>query len=591
MKNKKNNFIEQIAPASLKLENNYMLIGKKLARTFFAFEYPAYLHAGWLSQIINLDANSDISLFIYPTETGTTLKNLQKQVARVQSQISTDSQTGKVRDPLLDAALQNMESLRDKLQTGIERMFKFGLYITVYANDLKQLDKKSDQIKKLLDARLVQAKPAIFQMQQGFRTTTPLLLDKLVIHNSMNTEPLSSSFPFISSDVTSDKGILYGINRHNNSLILFDRFSLENSNFCIFATSGAGKSYLVKLETLRSLMMGTEVIIIDPENEYKYLAETTDGAFVKISLSSPNHINPFDLPNPGEDDRPEDIFRNNISSLIGLLRLMLGEKTEQGPKLTPEQDAILDNALTQTYALKDIRPEGPWQNKQMPTLSDFQVILEGTQGADDLTTRLQKYTQGTFAGFLNKQTSIKTNKQLTVFNIRDMEEELRPIAMYLILNYVWNLVRQNRKKRLLIVDEAWWMMKYPEGANFLFGLVKRARKYYLGVTTITQDVTDFLNSPQGKPIITNSALRLLLKQSPAAINELQETFHLTDEEKYLLLESNVGEGIFFAGPKHAAIKVVASYSEDQIITSDPAQLLEIEKAKQELAEQEEHEQI
>ena len=583
------NFLEQITPASLKTESNYLQINQKFCRTLFVFEYPAYLFAGWLEPIINLDVDSDISLFIYPEESGVILKNLQKQVARVQSQISTEAEKGKVRDPQLEAAVQNMESLRDKLQTGIERMFKFGLYITVYADSLEELDKKYDRIRQIFESRLVYVKPALFQMDTGFKATSPLLMDKLLIHNSLNTEPLSSAFPFISSDLTSSTGILYGVNRHNNSLILFDRFSLENANFTIFATSGAGKSYLAKLEILRSLMFGTDVIMIDPENEYQYLTEAVGGTFVKISLSSPNHINPFDLPQPREDEKLEDVFRNNIASLIGLLRIMLGEKTAEGPKLTPEQDAIIDAALTQTYALKDITPQADWRGKEMPTMSDLQVILDGMANAEDLATRLQKYTRGTFAGFLNQPTNISANKQLVVFNIRDMEDELRPIAMYLILHYIWNLVRSQLKKRLLIVDEAWWMMKHPDGASFMFGIVKRARKYYLGVTTITQDITDFLNSPYGKPIITNSALQLLLKQSPAAIDELQKTFYLTDEEKYLLLEGNVGEGIFFAGPKHAAIKVVASYAEDQIITSDPAQLLEIEKAKEELAQEQENE--
>ncbi|MFH1392156.1 MAG: DUF87 domain-containing protein [bacterium] len=583
------NFLEQIAPPSLKKESNYLQIGEKFSRTLFVFEYPAYLNAGWLEPVVNLDTSSDISLFIYPEESSVILKNLQKQTARVQSQISTEAEKGKVRDPQLEAAIKNMEDLRDKLQTGIERMFKLGLYITVYANSIEELDKKCDRIKQVFESRLVYIKPAIFQMDIGFKTTAPLLQDKLLIHNSLNTEPLSSTFPFISSDLSSDTGILYGVNRHNNSLILFDRFSLENANFTIFATSGAGKSYLCKLEILRSLMLGTDVIIIDPENEYQYLTETAGGAFVKISLSSAHHINPFDLPEPKENEKSEDIFRNNIVSLIGLLRLMLGEKTTEGPKLTPEQDAIIDSALIQTYALKDIIPQESWQNKEMPTMSDFQTILNNIDGAEELGLRLKKYTEGTFSGFLNQPTNISTKNKLIVFNIRDMEEELRPIAMYLILHYIWNLVRSELKKRLLIVDEAWWMMKYPDGASFMFGIVKRARKYYLGVTTITQDITDFVSSPYGKPIITNSALRLLMKQSPAAIDELQKTFYLTDEEKYLLLEGNVGEGIFFAGPKHAAIRVVASYAEDQVITSDPAQLLEIEKAKQELAQEQENE--
>lgn len=575
-----NNFLEQIAPSSVKIQSNYLQINKKFARVFFVLNYPKYLSTAWLAPVINLDIISDISMTIYPADIGAILKNLEKTVARVQSQISVEQEKGKVRSPLLEAAHENIEELRDTLQQGTEKMFKTGLYITIYANSLKELDNKSEQAKKIFESNLVHVKPAMFQMDAGFKTTSPLLLDKLLIHNSLNTKPLSAAFPFVSSDVTSDQGILYGINRHNNSLILFDRFKLENSNSCIFATSGAGKSYLCKLEILRSLMLGTDIIVIDPENEYQHLAETVGGSFIQISLNSPHHINPFDLPKPKEDQRPEDILRANISALVGLMRLMLGE-------LTPTQDAILDTALTETYALKDITSAESWLNKEMPTLSDFQTILHGTEGAEDLATRLKKYTEGTFSGFLNQATNITSSKQLTVFSIRDMEDELRPIAMYLILNYIWSLIRSKTKKRILLIDEAWWMMKHPDGAAFMFSMVKRARKYYLGVTTITQDVGDFLKSPHGKPIITNSALRLLMKQSPAAIDELQKIFHLTEEEKYLLLECNVGEGIFFAGAKHAAIKVVASYSEDQIITSDPAQLIEIEKAKEELAKENE----
>jgi len=574
-----------ITPSSFKIAGNHLQINDKFARTLFVFTYPRFLQSNWLSPIINLDIEQDIAFFIHPSDTGAVLKNLQKSVARVQSQMSMQAESGKVRDPILETAYRDMEELRNRLQQGTEKFFKAGLYLTVYGESTQKLDKLVNQLAVLLESKLVYAKPALFQMQKGFKSTTPLGNDHLLIHTSMNSQPLSTFFPFISSDLTSNKGALYGINRHNNSLVLFDRFSLENANVVIFAKAGAGKSYFAKLDILRSMMLDTEVIVIDPENEYQHLAQTVDGSFIKISMVSQHHINPFDLPKPQQDESFQQVFRSNVISLIGLLRIMIGEKTEFGPKLTPEQDAILDRAITETYALYDIKADSDFSDKTPPTLSDLETVLQSMEGGADLAIRLEKYTKGTFAGFLNQQTNVSLDKQLTVFNIRDMEDELRPIAMYLIIHHIWNLVRSKLKKRILMIDEAWWMMQYQDAASFLFGIAKRARKYYLGVTTITQDIEDFVNSPYGKPIVTNSSLQLLLRQSPAAVDVLQKTFYLTDEEKFLLLESSIGEGLFFAGSKHIAIKVVASYAEDQVITSDPAQLLEIEKAKQELAEE------
>ncbi|HYF28971.1 MAG TPA: DUF87 domain-containing protein, partial [Candidatus Paceibacterota bacterium] len=384
---------------------------------------------------------------------------------------------------------------------------------------------------------------------------------------------LSSIFPFVSFDLTSDRGILYGINRHNASLILFDRFSLENYNSVVFAKSGSGKSYAVKLEILRSLMFDTDVIVIDPEREYEYLAEATGGRNFNISLSSEHHINPFDLPAVKEDEEPSDILRSNIINLVGLFRIMLGG-------LSPEEDAIIDRAISETYALKDITGDADFTGMEPPLMSDFENVLSGMEGSESLVTRLSKYTHGTWAGFLNRPTNVDINKQFVVFSVRDMEDELKPVAMYIITHFIWNAVRKELKKRLLVIDEAWWMMKSEDTASFLYSLAKRGRKYYLGLATVTQDVEDFLRSPYGRPILTNSSLQLLLKQSPTTIDVLQETFNLTDEEKYLLLESGVGEGLFFAGLKHVAIKVVASYTEDQIITSDPSQLLAIKKEKE-----------
>ncbi|MCK4799676.1 ATP-binding protein, partial [Candidatus Parcubacteria bacterium] len=566
-----------IAPAAFKIESDHITINKKLASTIFVYAYPRFLQTNWFSPIINFDNTFDVAMFIHPQSTSEILKSLRKTVTQIQSQISMNEEKGMVRDPILETAYQDVEGLRDDLQQGVEHFFQFGLYITVYGDTKEQLKKVETQIESILEAKLIYLKPTIMQMEEGFNSTLPLGSDKLMIGNNMNTSPLSTTFPFVSSDLTSNQGILYGINRHNNSLILFDRFSMENANMVIFAKSGAGKSYAVKIEILRSLMMETDVIAVDPEDEYRHLCDTVGGAFMRISLSSKHHINPFDLPSAIGDETPVDVLRKAISDVAGLIKVMLGS-------ISPDEDSILDKAIAETYAIKDITPEADFADLESPTMSDLQMVLENMTGAESLSTRIKKYTEGTFAGFLNHRTNISIDSGMVVFNIRDMEEELRPVAMYLVLHYIWTLIRSKMKRRIMVVDEAWVMMQHEDAASFLFGIAKRCRKYYLGLTTITQDVTDFMTSKYGKPIVTNSSIQLLLKQSTAAIKVIVDTFYLTDEEKFLLLESNIGEGIFFAGSKRAAIRIVASYSEDQIITSDPEQLLEIEKAKEEIEE-------
>lgn len=566
-----------IAPSALGITPKSLNLGTVIVRSYFVISYPRYLTDNWLSPVINLDKVFDVSIHVTPLNTSEVMKSFQRKVAEVESQIMTREEKGLVRDPTLDVAFEDLEDLRDGLTQASEKMFEVSLYITLYGQTEAEIDKVENEIKNILESRLVYVKPALFQQDAGFISTLPVGTDTLGIKNKINTSPLSSFFPFVSSDLSSDKGILYGLNRHNGSLILFDRFSLENYNSIVFAKSGSGKSYLTKLEILRTLMFDTEVLIIDPEREYEFLAESVGGRYFDISLSSEHHINPFDLPNPTADESPSEVLRSNIVNLVGLFRVMLGG-------LTPEEDAIIDQAISETYALKDISGESDFTKLEPPLLSDFEMVLGGIDGSESLVQRLSKYTKGTWSGFINKPSNVDINKKLVCFSIRDMEDELKPVAMYIITHYIWNAVRKNIKKRLLIVDEAWIMMKNDDTASFLFGLAKRGRKYYLGLATITQDVGDFLKSPYGLPIITNSSIQLLLKQSPSSIDIVQKTFNLTDEEKFLLLESGVGEGIFFAGLKHVAIKVVASYTEDQIITSDPSQLLKIKQMKDELSE-------
>jgi len=567
-----------ISPASLKAEAKHLLLGNKFVRTIFIIGYPRYISVGWFAPIINLNLTFDVSMFFYPVKSAIILKQLQNKVGSISAQIISDSEKGAPRDPLRETALHDIEYLRDSLTQGTEKFFQFSLYITLYSENVEDLDRMSDQVEDILGSRLVYSRRVYFQAEQGFNSTLPVGNDELFITFNMNSSPVASSFPFISSELTSDRGILYGINRHNNSLILFDRFSLQNANSVVFATSGAGKSYAIKLEVLRSLMLGSDVIVIDPEYEYKHLSEAVGGTYINISLSSENKINPFDLPRSvGGEAKPKDIIRSAVITLKGLMRLMLGN-------LNYDEDSIIDRALLETYAKKDITPDSDLSNIEAPVMSDFQQVLEGMEGGADLALRLKKYTEGTFAGLLNNPTNVEMNNQMISFSVRDLEDELRPIAIYTIINYIWNIVRAETKKRILVIDEAWWMMQHEDSAKFIFALVKRCRKYYLGVTTITQDVNDFLTSPYGQAIVTNSSLQILLKQSPAAIDLVQKTFLLTEGEKYLLLECGLGEGIFFAGNKHVAIKIVASYSEDQLITSDPRQLLEIAEAKRQFDE-------
>ncbi|HRH23787.1 MAG TPA: DUF87 domain-containing protein [Candidatus Magasanikbacteria bacterium] len=564
-----------IAPSAFNVESNFLQLGSIFLRTIFVVSYPRYISIGWSSPILNLNLTMDVGMFFYPVEATVILKQLKKKVGALQAQISQDTEKGAPRDPIRETALRDVEQLRDDLTQGIEHFFQFAFYVTLYASSKEELDRVTEDIHNIFGSKLIHSKHVLYQAEQGFNSTAPLGIDELVISFNMNSSPIAASFPFISTELTSDNGILYGINKHNNSLILFDRFSLQNANMVVFATSGAGKSYAVKLEILRSLMMGIDVIVIDPEMEYVHLSEAVGGTYINISLASESKVNPFDLPRPvGQQISTEDVIRSAVITMKGLLRIMFGT-------LSASEDSILDRAVLEAYAKKDITTSSDLATIEAPIMQDLLDVLEGMDGADTLALKLRKYTDGTFAGLFNAATNVNMNNQLVVFSVRDLEDELRPMAIYTLINYIWNIVRSERKKRLLVIDEAWWLMLHEDSAKFMYALVKRCRKYYLGVTTITQDVNDFLRSPYGQAIVNNSALQLLLRQAPSAVDMIQKTFMLTEGEKYLLLDSGVGQGIFFAGNRHAAIQIVASYTEDQLVTSNPQQLLEIERAKKE----------
>lgn len=577
-----------IAPSSIELESGHFRLGTRYARTFYVYGYPRQVYTGWLSPLINVDEEIDISMFVYPVESQVVLENLRKKVGQLEAGIQINAEKGRVRDVGLQAAISDAEELRDKLQVGEERFFRFGLYFTIYARSLDELDFIEHKIETILGQQLVYSKPATVQMEQGFHSTLPQALDQLQIRRNMSTGALSTSFPFTSADLTDEEGILYGVNMHNSGLVIFDRFRLENANSVVFAKSGAGKSFAVKLESLRSMMMGTEVIVVDPENEYQRMADAVGGAYVRLSLNSPTRINPFDLPAVIEKEDADNALRANLISLHGLLRLMMGGAQAQiaaqsgtvlMPALNPTEEADLDAGLIETYAKAGITNDPLTHRTPPPTINDlYETLLHMGGTGPQLAQRLRKYTTGTFAGIFSQQSNVDINNSLVVFNIRDLEDELRPVAMYIVLNYIWNKTKTDRKKRLLVVDEAWQLMKYEDSANFLFSLAKRARKYNLGLTTITQDVEDFMSSKMGRAVVANSSMQILLKQSTSAVDVLADTFKLTSEEKKRLSQFPIGQGLFFAGQNHVHIQVIASATETSLITTDPKQLQALEQA-------------
>lgn len=569
-----------IAPPSLEVDSGYIRIGKRYAKTIYVYGYPRQVFTGWLSPIINLDEVIDISLYIYPVESRVVLDNLKRKVGQLEASYSINQEKGRVRDPGLEAAIQDAEELRDKLQVGEERFFRFGLYLTMYGNSIDELTQVGRKIEGIFGQSLIYTKPTTLQMEQGFNTTTPIGSDQMQISRNMNTGALSTSFPFTSSELSRNEGILYGLNRHNNGLVLFDRFSLENANMVVFAKSGAGKSFAIKLEALRSLMMGVEVIVIDPENEYRELSDAVGGSYLRLSLASQTRINPFDLPRVFDQEEADNALQANIITLHGLLRLMMGGATVNSTTgatltspLTPAEDADMDVAIINTYARAGISKDPLTHNATPPTMNDlYNTLASMTGNGPALAQRLRKYTTGTFSGIFSEQSNVQLDNPFLVFNIRDLEDELRPVGMYIVLNYIWNKVKSDKRKRILIIDEAWQLMKYDDSAAFMFSLAKRARKYYLGLTTISQDVEDFLSNKMGRAVVANSSLQLLLKQAPSAIDIVAETFKLTSEEKNRLSQFPVGEGLFFAGLNHVIIRILASETESQLISTDPKAL-------------------
>ena len=575
-----------IAPSSLEFKSTYFQLGTRYARSYYVYGYPRQVFTGWMSNLVNTDEVIDISMYIYPVNGRVVLENLRKKVSQLEAGIQIDNEKGKVRDPGKQAAIQDAEEMRDKLQVGEEHFFRLGFYFTLFGSSIDELDFVSHKIESLLGQQLIYSKPASSQQEQTMNSVIPQFSDQLQIRRNFGTGALSTSFPFTSANLSDGKGILYGINMHNSGLVLFDRWSLENSNSVVFAKSGAGKSFAVKLEALRSMMFGTEIFIIDPENEYQKMSEAVGGAYIRLSLNSTVRINPFDLPKVVDSDEADNALRTNLITLHGLFRLMmggaqvqmLGSGTATMPALSPVEESDLDTALIQTYSKAGITNDPLTHMSKPPTIADlYDVLLHMGGTGPQLAQRLRKYTTGTFAGIFSQQSNINIENPMVVFNIRDLEDELRPVAMYIVLNFIWNKTKTDQKRRMLIVDEAWQLMKYEDTANFLFSVAKRARKYNLGITTISQDVEDFIGSRMGRAIVANASMQLLMKQSSSAIDLLADIFKLTGEEKKRLPQFPVGQGLFFAGQNHVAIQIIASETESNLIsTSPPPQLINID---------------
>lgn len=556
---------DAISPAYMKILPNKLQINNTLVKTFFVYAYPTFLEWNWLSPIINWDVKFDMSLFVYPVESADIQKFLKKRLTQLHSERSMSAEKGLISDPVIEAQIQDVEELRHKLTRWEEKYFHFALYITIYAESDEQLDRIGKDIETILAGRNVLQKQSFLRAEQWFISTGPFCKDDLGVYRNISTWGLSTTFPFSSSTLSHDDGILYGINTHNNSLILFDRFKTENANMTVFAKSGWGKSFAVKLEILRSLMMWTDVIVIDPENEYQSLITQVGWSYLDVSLNSNHRINPFDLPLALKDqeEKPGDLLRSWVINLLWLMNLMLW-------KMSPLEESLMEKAIITTYSLKWITFEDDnISEKEIPIMKDLQDVLETMDGANSLVMRIEKFTTWIFSGIFSHRTNIDLSEWLQVFSVRDLDDMLRPIAMYVVLNYMWNKVKSSNKKRILVVDEAWNVMQHEDSARFLYGLVKRARKYNLWITTITQDVEDFINSPYGKPIVTNSSIQILLKQSSASIDVLQNVYKLTEQEKYILLNAAVWQGLFFAGTEHVWIQVVASFYEEQVVTTDP----------------------
>jgi len=559
-------FKSHIAPSYWEYKSNGMNISGILWKTYYTQRYPTYIDALRTRDLMSMHAKWDMSFFIYPEDDSAMQAMLKRKATQLKAELNEAMSKWITTDKEVEQQYRDVELIREKLSTREERYFELSNYFTIYNTDEATLKEDWKKYEQKVSGYWIAVKNATQRMDEWMTSTLPLCIDDLWITRSAVTSSLAGSFPFISNDLVQNTWIFYWLNLHTWWLVIMDRFNnkLPNMNSVILATSWAWKSFTVKLEILRYLMNGIDVIVIDPENEYKELCEAVGWTYVNIATNAQQYINPFDLPPRIEDvDYGKwDLLRSQIMTLIWLIQILIW-------KLTAEEEAVLDKAIQNTYALRWFSlDDDNYEWKQPPLMEDLMNVLNGMEGWEQVWLRLSKYATWTFGKLFNNYTNVDINNRITVFSIRDLEDALKTPAMYNVLNFIWTKVRSAKRQRLLVCDEAWIMLQNDVSANFMFSMTKRARKYWLWITTISQDIEDFVRSPYGKPIVSNSSIQILLKQSTTSIKSLNQLLGLSEAEQQKLISCGVWEWLIFAGNQHIAIKIVASPSEKDLITTD-----------------------
>lgn len=544
--------LDILSYAGLQEQADYLCIDGVYIRTLSVTGYPYIASSGWLDNLINFNHDADISYHIEEVDALSALPKLHRKITELESTRRAMMNAGKIVGSEITDPLESAMELRDKIQRGQEKLFQVSVYIGLQADSLAELDKITKLLETTMSARLFYIKSARHQQLEAMQSILPRAEDQLNQKRNLDSSSAALTFPFMSSELVQESGILYGVNKSNNSLVILDRFSLHNANSITFAQSGSGKSYTTKVEILRQLMQGTKVIVIDPEREYKNLAKSVDGTYVKLSTSSKEKINPFDVNATAHTrgDLAEHI--QDLTEVVGLMAEGL-DKSEK---------AAVDKAILKIYKQA--------KNEQ-PLLRDLYAVLHDL-GHLELCERLEKYISGSLAGVFNAETNVKLNNRLVIFDIKDMPENLRKIMMLIISNFVQNQVKAKPEKRLLVIDEGWLLLEHDESARFVTGLVRRARKYYLGVSIISQQANDFLSSEYGRAIASQSSLRILMRQDTTTIRGVAQEFNLSEYEEGYLLTAARGDALIIADQNHVAVKVVASRKEHPLITTDPTEI-------------------
>jgi len=544
--------LDVLSYAGLEENADYLNIDGVFMRTLYINGYPFVANSGWLDSLINFNHDTDISYHIMEVSALHALPKLHRKITELESTKRSMIRAGKIVGSEVTDPLDSAIELRDKIQRGQEKLFQMSIYICVRADSLEELNKTTKLLEATMSARLFYSKTARYQQLEALQSILPRGEDQLDQKRNLDSSSASLTFPFMSSELVQESGILYGVNKSNNSLVILDRFSLHNANSIVFAQSGSGKSYTTKVEILRQLMQGTKTIVIDPEREYKMLTKSVGGTYIKLSAGSKDKINPFDLATTFHKTSDLSEHAQDLTEVVSLM----------AEGLSPREKAAVDKAILKTYKQA---------GDTMPLLEDMYAELQKL-GQMKLCERLEKYISGSLAHVFNAQTNIKLDNRLVIFDIKDLPESLRQIMMLIISNFVKNQVMAKPEKRLLIIDEGWLLLEHEESARFVAGLVRRARKYYLGVSIISQQANDFLKSDYGRAIASQSALRILMRQDTTTIKNVVSEFNLSEYEQQYLLTCERGDALLIADQNHVAVKVVASEKEHPLITTNPQEL-------------------